>query len=264
MSLLSEERKKLILEKIDTYGKVHVVSLAEQLQVSSETIRRDLDSLVKTEKLKRVYGGAVKISNDEVEPPYQQRQIINRDEKIAIGKQASLLINDGDTIFLDTGTTILEFARYIDGNKRLTFITNSLPTANLLNDSLSQGLIRGKLIILGGEISPDQRSVSGHLCEEMLKNFYVDKAFLSVGGVSIDSGISDYDPNESAISKQVAYNSKEVIVLADNSKMGVQSFTSVVALDKVDIIVSDKNPPPSWVPTLEQKGVKWIAAEDTN
>ncbi|MEK3888100.1 DeoR/GlpR family DNA-binding transcription regulator [Bacillus sp. FSL K6-3431] len=261
MSLLSEERKKIIMDEIDIRGKVRVVSLAEQLQVSNETIRRDLEALEKTEKLKRVYGGAVKSSYEDGEPPYQQRQIINREEKISIGKQASLLINDGDTIFLDTGTTVLEAAKFIEGFKRLTIITNSLPTANFLKDSLSQGLFRGKLIILGGEVSPDQQSVSGYLCEEMLKNFYVDKAFLSVGGVSVKTGISDYDLNESAISKIVTSYSNEVIVLADHSKIGVQSFSSIITLDKIDVIISDKEPPTSWTSILEQKSVEWIAAK---
>ncbi|MBS4179549.1 DeoR/GlpR family DNA-binding transcription regulator [Lederbergia citrea] len=259
MSLLAEERKKIILEELDTQGKVQVLALAEQLQVSSETIRRDLDSLVKTEKIKRVYGGAVKISYDDGEPPYQERQIINRDAKMAIGKQASLLIEDGNTIFLDTGTTILEFARFIEGKRGLTIVTNSLPTASLLKESLSQGLFRGKLIILGGEISPDQQSVSGYLCEEMLKNFHVDKAFLSVGGVSIQTGISDYDLNESVISKIATTQSKEVIVLADHSKIGVQSFSHIADLDMIDVIISDKKLPASWSAKLEQNEVTWIA-----
>ena len=111
MSLLAEERQKIILEEMDIHGKVLVVPLAKRFQVSNETVRRDLEALVKTNKLKRVYGGAVKTSYPEGEPPYQQRQIINFDAKQAIGQEASLLINDGDTIFLDTGTTILELAR---------------------------------------------------------------------------------------------------------------------------------------------------------
>ncbi len=261
MSLLSEERKKLILEELDTHGKVHVVALAEKLQVSNETIRRDLEALVKTEKLKRVYGGAIKSSYRGGEPPYQQRQIMNHEQKIAIGKRASLLIEDGDTIFLDTGTTVLECARMIEAKKRLTIITNSLSAANLLKESLAQALFQGKLIILGGEISPEQQSISGHLSEEMLKNFYVDKAFLSVGGISVQTGISDYDLNESTISKIVISHAKEVIVLADQSKIGVHSFSTIAPLKMVDAIVSDRHPPASWLPSLEQTGVTWMKAE---
>lgn len=249
------------MSEIDTHGKVRVSDLAEKFNVSSETIRRDLEVLEKTEQLKRVYGGAVKLSYQHGEPPYQQREMIHSEEKMAIGHRAASLIKDGDTIFLDSGTTTIETAKSIAGIQRLTIITNSLPVANLLKDSLLQEVFRGKVIMLGGEISPDQQSVSGYLCEEMLKNFYVDKAFLSVGGVSLQTGISDYDLNESNISKLVSKNSKEVIVLADHSKMGVQSFSHITTLEQVDVIISDKSPPNTWVPVLEQKSVEWIVAE---
>ncbi|MCJ7842230.1 DeoR/GlpR family DNA-binding transcription regulator [Lederbergia sp. NSJ-179] len=261
MSLLSEERKKLLIDEIDTHGKVRVSELAQKLNVSNETIRRDLEALEKHKKLKRVYGGAVKVSYEDGEPPYQQRQIIHYTEKKLIGRRAASLIKDGDTIFLDTGTTVLKLAEFIKNLNRLMILTNSLPAANVLKDSLAQGLFRGKVILLGGELSPDQQSVSGHLCEEMLKNFYVDKAFLSVGGVSLKNGISDYDFNESSISKLAATNAKEVIVLADHSKIGVQSFTKITTLDQVDAIICDKKQPPSWEVVLEQKNVDWIMAD---
>ncbi|QUW21507.1 DeoR/GlpR transcriptional regulator [Sporosarcina sp. Marseille-Q4063] len=260
MSFLAEERQKIILEEIDIYGKVHVIPLAKRFNVSNETIRRDLEALVKTNKLKRVYGGAVKTSYPDGEPPYQQREIINFDAKQAIGKEAASLINDGDTIFLDTGTTILELARFIQGNKRVTIITNSLPTANLIKESLAQRIFTGKLIILGGEVSAEQQSISGYLCEEMLKKFYVDKAFISVGGISIQTGISDYDLTESKISEIATSMSKEVIVLADHSKIGVQSFSFISAIDMVNVIICDKKPTSAWNKVLERQGVTWITA----
>ncbi|WP_313886513.1 DeoR/GlpR family DNA-binding transcription regulator [Bacillus sp. SD088] len=261
LSLLSEERKRLLIDELDTHGKVRVSDLAQKLEVSNETIRRDLEALEKVKKLKRVYGGAVKISYEDGEPPYQQRQIIQGTEKKLIGKKAASLIKDGDTIFLDTGTTILNLAKFIKNLNRLMILTNSLPVANVLKDALAQGLFRGKVILLGGELSPDQQSVSGYLCEEMLKNFYVDKAFLSVGGVSLKTGISDYDFNESSISKLAATNAKEVIVLADYSKIGVQSFTKITTLEQVDVMICDKKPPSSWESELDKKNVDWILAE---
>ncbi|GIN56131.1 DeoR/GlpR family DNA-binding transcription regulator [Lederbergia ruris] len=261
MSLLSEERKRLLIDELDAHGKVRVSDLAQKLNVSNETIRRDLEALEKVKKLKRVYGGAVKVSYEDGEPPYQQRQILHDTEKKLIGRKAASLIQNGDTIFLDTGTTILNLAKFIKNLNRLVILTNSLPAANVLKDSLAQGLFRGKVILLGGELSPDQQSVSGHLCEEMLKNFYVDKAFLSVGGVSLKNGISDYDFSESSISKLAATNAKEVIVLADHSKIGVQSFTKITTLEQVDAIICNEKPPSSWESVLEQKNVDWIMVD---
>ncbi|WP_199616436.1 DeoR/GlpR family DNA-binding transcription regulator [Paenibacillus alkalitolerans] len=260
MSLLSEERKRHILELLDTIGKVHVIPLAERFGVSNETIRRDLDLLENEGKLRRVYGGAVKVQYDNGEPPYQQRQILNFEAKQAIGRRAADLVDDGNTIYMDTGTTIHELARSLKGKKRITVITNSLTAANVLRDSLSQGLFHGKVVILGGEISPDQQSVNGHLCQEMLKNFYVDKAFVSIGGITV-SGISDYDMNDSVISRMAISNAKEVIVLADHSKIGIQAFCHIAPLEAVDVIVCDLDHPRAWSQELELKGIVWITAD---
>ncbi len=260
MSLLAEERKRHIIEQLDAGGKVRVVSLAEQLHVSNETIRRDLAVLEEEGRLRRVYGGAVKVQYEEGEPPYQQRQVLNHEAKQAIGRRAAELVQDGNTVYMDTGTTIHELARALKGKKRVTVITNSLTVASLLRESLSQGLFSGRVIILGGEISPEQQSVSGHLCQEMLGNFYVDKAFISVGGLSIMTGISDYDMNDSVISRMVTSNAKEVIVLADYSKIGIQAFCHIAPLDKIDVIVCDQAHPASWTQELEIKAITWIDA----
>lgn len=261
MSILAEERKQVILEELNRYGKVKVLALAERFQVSSETIRRDLDALEQSGKLKRVYGGAVRESYQEGEPPYWLRSDMNLAAKRAIGKKAAEMLEDGDTVVIDTGTTMLEFARAIKGRKRLTVLTNSLPVASLLSESLNQHLFSGKVILLGGELNTEQQSISGSLCEKMLNTFYVDKAFLSIGGISLSTGISDYDINESMISRMMAQVAKAVIVLADHSKIGVQAFCKIAELELVDVIVSDHGSPSSWENELVKKGITWITAE---
>lgn len=260
MSLLSEERKQYILEQLDGVGKVRVVQLAEQLQVSNETIRRDLALLEEEKRLRRVYGGAVKVQYETGEPPYQQRQVLHYEAKQKIGRCAVSLIEDGNTIYMDTGTTIHELAQALKGRRRITVITNSLTVASLLRESLSQGLFSGRIIILGGEISPDQQSVSGHLALDMLAHFYFDKAFISVGGMSILTGISDYDMNDSVISRAIISRAKEVIVLADYSKMGIQAFCHITTMEHIDVIVCDQPYPASWGQELELKGITWIDA----
>ncbi len=261
MSLLSEERKNYILEQLHQFNKVKVVSLARHLQVSNETIRRDLDVLEKQGFLKRVYGGAVRRLYPAGEPPYQQRQDLNHEAKRMIGEMAAGLLQDGDTLVIDTGTTVLEMARAIRDKKRLTILTNSLPVASLLLESINHQLFTGKVILLGGELNPEQQSSSGVLCEEMLTKFHIDKAFISVGGVSLTTGISDYDVNESMMSKVMISVSKEVIVLADQNKMGVQAFCQIAPLDAVDVLISDFPEPASWSGELEAKGITWILAQ---
>lgn len=261
MTLLGEERKQMILDELNRFGKVKVVPLAEKFLVSEETIRRDLDALEKSGKLKRVYGGAVRQSYLEGEPPYMLRQSINQQAKEAIGKKAAHYLQDGDTVIIDTGTTVLELARGIQGRKRLTLLTNSLPVASLLTESLTQQLFTGQVILLGGEVNSQQQSISGPLCASMLEKFHVDKAFISVGGLSLTHGISDYDLNESIISQMMIAVSKEVIVLADSSKIGVKAFYQIAALEAVDVIISEQEKPGSWAKELSVKGISWITAD---
>lgn len=258
MSLLAEERKALILEQLHASGKVRVTDLSERLYVSQETIRRDLFLLEEEGRLKRVYGGAVKRQYENGEPPYRQREVLNYEAKQAIGSKAAELVQDGNTIYMDTGTTIHEMAKALKGKKRITVITNSLTVAAQLCDSLVKGLFSGRAVLLGGEISPEQQSLNGHLCQEMLKHFYVDRAFISVGGMSIETGISDYDMNDSIISKLVAENAKEIIVLADHSKLGIQAFCHIAPLDSIHVVVCDKPYPAMWEQELERKGITWM------
>lgn len=255
--MLAEERQRIIVEEIDMHGKVQVVSMAKQLKVSMETIRRDIDTIVKTENVKRVHGGAIKVTYQDSEPSYQHREDLNLEAKKSIGRKAATLINDGDIIFLDTGTTIQQLANYIKGKERLIILTNSLPTGMLLNNSLEKGEFKGKLIILGGEVSTEQKTISGKLTEEMLRNFFVDKAFLSVGGVSNQFGISDYDIDEAEITKIACSIAKETIVLADSSKIDVRALTLVAPLESVNRIISDSPAPKSWEDQLDKNRVIW-------
>lgn len=252
----------MILDVLYREGKVKVLPMAEQLGVSSETVRRDLDLLESEGKLTRVYGGAVRSGYANGEPSYDQRVQLNSDVKKKIGERAAEIIEDGDTIALDVGTTMLELAKAIVGKRNLTIITNSLSVASYLSDALHQNKFSGKVFILGGQLNADQQSVTGPLCEQMLGMFFLNKAFLSIGGISLSGGITDYDFNEAYISKQYARCAQQVIVLADQSKIGVKAFTQIAPLEQVDIIVSDQPYPKDWKDTLEQKGVYWLVSEN--
>ncbi|WP_375295462.1 DeoR/GlpR family DNA-binding transcription regulator [Paenibacillus doosanensis] len=261
LSLLAQERKELILQALFRDGKVKVIPMAEQLGVSTETIRRDLDALEAEGKLQRVYGGAVRSGHEHGEPPFQQRTQLFVDAKRKIGRRAAELIEDGDTIALDVGTTMMELAASIQGKRNLTILTNSLPVASHLSEALNSQRFTGKVFVLGGQLHAEQQSLTGPLCEQMLGQFFVNKAFLSVGGLSLTGGVTDYDLNETAVSRQFAHAAREVIVLADQSKIGVQAFARIIPLEEADIVISDQACPKDWAGTLEQHGVLWIASQ---
>jgi DeoR/GlpR family transcriptional regulator of sugar metabolism len=260
VSVLAEERKQTIINLLNSEGKVRVVPLAEQFNVSPETIRRDLDVLEKDGLLRRVYGGATKPLFQTSEAPFTQRQFKLVKEKEAIGRCAAALIEDGDTIAIDVGTTALELVKAITGRRRLTVLTNSVSVAIGLMDGVNQGRFSGKIILLGGELNPEQQSISGSICERTMQQFRVSKAFLSSGGVSMPGGISDYDPDEASMSRIFAQTAERVFVLADHSKLGVISFTHMLSFEEVDSVISDSPCPEGWAEHLAENEVEWIEA----
>ncbi|MGV8981880.1 DeoR/GlpR family DNA-binding transcription regulator [Clostridium sp.] len=260
MAVLLDERKKLILYELDNYEKVSVTQLAKKFGVTTETIRRDLDALEAEYKLKRIHGGAIKISFDRKEPSHIQKRNVYREEKQRIGQSAASLINDNDIITIDAGTTTCEILYHIRDKRNLTILLNTVAGLNIIIDLKNKGFFDGKIIFLGGEINSDQLSCVGPISENLLKNFYVDKAFIGVGGVSLQNGLTGYDVNEANLSKKIMENSKEVIIVADHSKIGVRNFYKIADIENVNVIVSDVEAPNEWCNSLDEYGIDWIKA----
>ncbi|WP_152393831.1 DeoR/GlpR family DNA-binding transcription regulator [Paenibacillus guangzhouensis] len=259
MSVLSMERKTEILDRLHAYGKVNAAELARLLDVSMETIRRDLDVLEKEGYLTRVHGGAVKVNFQRGEPPFVQRRQVRQEEKKIAAQRAAQMVKDGDTIVMGGGTTILEMAHCVRGVSKVTILTNSLPTANVLLDSLNQGLFHGNVIQLGGELNTEQYSSGGTVCEKMLDLFSVNKAFISPGGISL-AGLMEYTLEESSISAKMIQAAKETMIVIDSSKIGVEALCKFSTLEQIHAIVCDQEPPSSWKPYLDN--IDWITAGD--
>lgn len=260
MSVSSEERKRIIMEQLRIGGQVKVPELSVQFHVSEETIRRDLMLLEREGQVRRVYGGAVQVKPSNYEPPYLMRQQVNADAKERIGRAAAELIASGDTIAIDVGTTALQLAKAIAGRERLTVLTNSIAVAYHLMESLNTGRFSGKIIVIGGELNPEQQSLSGVAGERMLSQFRVDKAFISNGGISLRRGISDYDLSEAGMSRRLVEAAEQTIVLTDESKIGKEVFAEIVPLKKVHTIVCNVAPPKEWATALKALHVQWIEA----
>ena len=257
MSLSFEERKNTILHKLANDGKVYVQQLTETLHVSTETIRRDLDRLEKEGKLKKVYGGAVKTRMDVWEPPFMQRSQIHAGEKRDIARFAASLVQYGETIMIDNGTTTIELVRCLQERSDITIITHSVPV--LL---LAMEIFKGKVIFVGGQLNATQQCVEGPLADMMLQQIKVHKAFISAGGISLHDGITDYDLNEASISRIMIDRSEEAIVLADHSKFGKITFAQICSLKEVSMIITDQGCPTEWIQSLMELEVEMrIAVE---
>ena len=257
--LLREERLQDIMDILERDGKVIVEELADKFNVTTETVRRDLDVLQKEKRLTKVHGGAVKSIYRGFEPSFVERNTKNINEKISVGKTASILVEDNDIIFIDLGTTTQQIIHFITGRKNLTVLTNSISTLNSLMKIESDNVNSWKIYFTGGTVNRDIMGTVGSLAHDIYSKIFVDKAFLGASGVSVEFGISDYNIEAISFSRRMLENSKESYILIDNSKIDLRGFYRLAELEEIDGIVCDRECPESWEKKLTDSLVKWYS-----
>ncbi len=237
-AIFVEERKMMILAYIEEHRKATVAELCEHFRVSSATIRNDLRDLESAGRLIRTHGGAMVKSKTGLEQDMNQRKVQNlRDKEIRrIAEAAILLIEDGDTIILDTGTTTFELARLLGQKQDITVVTNDLAIALFLEDFESV-----KVLFMGGIVRKKFHCTVtyGPSYGETLSGLTVDKAFMGLNSFSLEKGASTPDVNHAETKKLMMSIAAKVILLFDSIKMGRNSFAVFAPLDKVDAIVTD-------------------------
>jgi DeoR family transcriptional regulator, fructose operon transcriptional repressor len=229
--LLTEERHKLILDKLKEKGIVKINDLIELTNTSESTLRRDLTFLESINALKRVHGGAALLKGRFNEPSYNDKLVQNIEEKILIAKYAASLIKDGDSIYLDAGTTTLEMINYID-KKDIVVVTNGLKHVDAL---VERGI---ESYMLGGRIRLKTRAIIGIDALRSLEKFRFDKAFMGINGVHLEFGCTTPDSEEAALKEGAIRLSRESYILADESKFGEVAFIKVCDLSKAAIITN--------------------------
>jgi DeoR family fructose operon transcriptional repressor len=230
--MFAEERQmeiSLILEKT---GSVKVNELSDHFKVSEATVRRDLQEMESKKLLKRTHGGAVKSQITNFEPTFMEKREEKNKEKLLIANHAAKLIKNGDTIILDSGTTTLEIARNITA-ENITVITNSIDIAVELSDKSNI-----ELILTGGSLRINTRAMVGHICEEMLKNFRVDKAFIGANGISLTEGITTPNLVEAQSKKAMINSASKPIIVADSSKFENVCFSVICPISEVYSIIT--------------------------
>lgn len=245
-------RRKKILEQVKETGEVLVADLSRQFEVSEVTIRNDLEYLERKNLLIRARGGAIHTDNQVgIDQKITDKNKIHMVEKTAIGKKAASLIGDHETIIIDSGTTTAEIARHLGEDRHLNVITNALNIANLL-----VGYSNINVIVPGGYLRQNSMSLVGPLAEKNLRNFFVDKAFLSTDGFDTKQGI--YTPNidEAYLNGIMIEISKEVILVTDSSKFKRKSLAFICGLDKLKTVVTDDGIPEEDRKRLEDAGIE--------
>ncbi|TBL78603.1 DeoR/GlpR family DNA-binding transcription regulator [Paenibacillus thalictri] len=260
MSLVGEERKKKILDLLDSHGKVRSPELVKHLDVSAESVRRYLEELEQEQKLRRVYGGAVKWEAAHAEPPYRAREIMHLEQKMKIGRKAAELVEDDDVIFLDDGTTGLQMIGFLQGKKRLKVVTVCVSSLNTLIEQKNKGCFDGEILFIGGRINAEHNRVSGALACDFAASLHVDKAFIAADGVHIEGGVTSFDDERGILSRLFLKNSQQVIVLSDHTKLSNIHLHRIGRMEEIDMIVSDVPPPEEWRAKLEEYDIHWFDA----
>ncbi|WP_138755088.1 DeoR/GlpR family DNA-binding transcription regulator [Paenibacillus sinopodophylli] len=257
MSLAGEERKLSIMNLLNEHGKVIASDLARMFEVTTETIRRDLDDLEKENKLKKVYGGAIKLKV-EVEPTLFERACINQEAKEKIGYLAFTLIEDYDVIFIDEGTTPLQIIPFLAQKQQVTVLTSSISALMALIELKKRDQFDGRMIMLGGEVNVKHLRVTGAIAEANMSDIFVNKAFVTVDALSTEHGFTSYDYEKASLTRKWIQQSETSIILADSSKWDKRSMVKICDFHDIDIVISELEPPTAWKAKLEEANTRWM------
>lgn len=255
MAAATDKRRELILEELETKRTVYVSELSKQFGISEVSIRRDLDQLERKGLLKRVHGGAVALANGQLGQPHTEKLQQFMEEKERIGRAAAALIQPGERIIFDSGTTVVQVARTIpqelltEGN--LTVITGSIPVVQTIGHWKSV-----QTIILGGIYLSTFETTVGPQTVSNLQGLHADKMFLGADGMTLSHGLTTANILEAEVDQAMVDAATEIIAVADSSKIGVAGLATIIPLERLDKLVTDANAPPDFIEAVRQLGVE--------
>lgn len=253
--ILTAERQNIIYKMVTEQSSVQVVDLAEKFDVSVATIRRDLSEMEEKLRLQRVYGGAVAIKQSSY-LPYNLRTDQRAMEKERIGAAAAELIEDGDTIVLDVGTTVRSVSKHLMKKNNITILTNNV---SILSD-FTDAPVPINATCFGGTLSQTQQAFLGSSAVKAIEHFYFDKAIIGTAGVDINSGLTSFSPESAAITSTSIKRAKEVILVTDSSKIGVTRYVEVAPISVLTTIVTDNGIKPEDKLAFENLGIRVVIA----
>ncbi len=229
--MVTEERHRLIISEIKQKGSVKVADLVERFNISESTIRRDLVQLENLNYLKRVHGGAISVQSKFIEKSYEDKRAQNSDEKDLIAQYAASLVEDGDSIYIDSGTTTFQMIKYLS-QKKIIVVTNGLSNIEVLIEH------NIPCFVLGGKVKQSTKAVVGYEAINTLNRYRFDKCFMGVNGIHPLHGYTTPDPEEAMIKENAIKASNEVYILADGTKFGEVSFTRFAELNEATILTN--------------------------
>jgi DeoR family transcriptional regulator, aga operon transcriptional repressor len=249
----TSERRQKIVSMIQDRGSVQVVALASQFDVSTQTIRKDLYYLEGRGVATRCYGGA--ISSQSVgliaETAVEAKRSLRATEKERIGRMAAALVEPGDSIILDSGTTTAQIARFLPDSEDIVVVTND---AEVLTQLMSKEKIQ--IVVLGGALRRKNRAFYGAQAVAALESLHVDKLFLGVDGFDLKKGITTHYEAEAVLNRKMASISGKVIAVTDASKFGRTCLHRIIGIDEVDMLITDATAPADFIAASEALGCR--------
>lgn len=258
MKLSLQQRRSEILKTLSQIPISTTIQLAEQTNVSCETIRKDLDALSKEGLIIKVHGGVALANPEPGEAPFDVRISVNLEQKIKIAKAATTLISPGDSIILESCTTCLELCKILltkpDLLETLIIITNSFSIANLLEG----GKHCQKLFFLGGWCNPSEHSTRGYHTTKFLEDCHVDIAFISGAALGKDMTLTSYLEEDMVFQRQALNSAKSTILLMDKAKFTNSAFFSVCPITSINYVVTDLDKENDFAHAFEKANVELI------
>lgn len=253
--MYAEERQQEIVRIARASGRVEVAGLAETLDVTAETIRRDLTTLERAGVLRRVHGGAIPVERLGFEPALATRDTVLTVEKERIAKAALAEVPEDGAIILDAGTTTSRLAHALPADRELTVVVNSPVIATLLGTRTNLNVL-----LLGGRLRGKTLATVDDWALRPLTDMYVDVAFLGTNGCSVERGLTTPDPAEAAVKRAMIHAARRCVVLADHTKVGNDYLARFGALSDVDTLVTDTGLDDGLAEEIEAIGVRVVRA----
>lgn len=253
--MYATERHAQILEAARLHGRVDVTGIAKELDVTPETVRRDLTALERRGLLRRVHGGAIPVERLNSEPAVAERESLSPAEKDRIARAALAELPEGGSIIIDAGTTTARLAQFLPSDRELTVVTHSIPIAHSL---IARPNIH--LHLLGGVVRARTEAAVGEWTTAQIGGLFADVAFMGTNGISAERGLTTPDIVEASVKKALIGAARRTVVLADHLKFGRQDFALVAPLSAIDTVITDARTDAELAAEIEAAGPQVVIA----
>jgi DeoR family transcriptional regulator of aga operon len=249
--LLNEERRRAILETLNREGRVLVLELAKRFETSQVTIRKDLEALDAHGLIHRTHGGALPAREGALEDPtLREKEKLHHREKLRIAEAAARMVQEGQVVILDSGTTTTEIARALRNFRNLTIVTNAVNIAAELSGTAVE------VILTGGTLRKNSFSLVGPIAEETLHRLHADLLFLGVDGFDVQYGLSTPNLLEAKVNRVMVEIAKRKVAVCDSSKFGRRSLSLIAAPSALNEVITDRGVPKVDARALKKAGIE--------